>query len=286
MLDAPALVDPELGQDETCFAKAAGAVAECRPDARVAEADDVSAAGVGEARNEPRMLVHAPALVEAEVGEHELRLLKRPVAVAERDPDARIPEADDVGVTAACQHGDEAWMPVHAPSLLGAEVREDEPRFLEAAVAVAQRGPYPRVPEADEIGAAVTGEVDGEARVAVDPPAAGLDPEVRHDDPRRLEAAVAVAECRPDAALAEADDVGRTAAPQPREYARVAVDAPAGRSGDVDDAPAADRAGHVEAGGGRLRPRELVEGSARVTRCPEVRVRADIHRLAVRRACD
>ncbi len=95
------------------------------------------------------------------------------------------------------------------------------------AVAVAQRRPHAGIAEADDVGLAVAGDVGQEARVLVHPPAACFEAEVCQHELRRLERAVAVAERRPHAGVAEADDVGLAVAGDVGQEARVLVDAPA-----------------------------------------------------------
>ena len=119
-------------------------------------------------------------------------------------------------------------MLVDSPALVVAEVVENEPGLLEGAVAVGQRDVDPGVAEADDVGAAVAGDVGDEAGVPVDLPAAGLGAEVvdgRHG--RVGEGAVSVGEGDVDAGVAEADDVGAAVAGEVGEEAGVLVDAPA-----------------------------------------------------------
>src|SRR5439155_17236742 len=85
------------------------------------------------------------------------------------------------------------------------------------------------VAEADDVGAAVAGEVCEEAGVLVDLPAAGFESEVGEDELHRLEGAVAVSEGDVDAGVAEADDVGAAVAREVCEEAGVLVDVPAAR---------------------------------------------------------
>ena len=215
-------LEAEVGEHELRRLERAVAVAQRRPHAGVAEADDVGPAVAGDVGEEARVLVDAPAAgLEAEVGEHELRRLERAVAVAQRRPHAGVAEADDVGPAVAGDVGQEARMLVDPPAAgLEAEVGEHEPRRLERAVAVAQRRPHAGVAEADDVGAAVAGDVGQEARVLVDAPAAGLEAEVGEHELRRLEGAVAVAQRRPHAGVAEADDVGPAVAGDVGQEAR------------------------------------------------------------------
>ena len=119
------------------------------------------------------MLVHAPAAgFEAEVGEHELRRLERPVAVAQRRPHAGVAEADDVGPAVAGDVGEEARVLLDPPTAgLEPEVRQHELWIGEESAALAERRPHSGVPEPDDVGAAVAGDVGQEARVPIDPPA-------------------------------------------------------------------------------------------------------------------
>ena len=172
------------------------------------------------------MLVHAPALVEAELGLHELRRLEGAVAVAQRRPYAGVAEADDVRLAVAGDVGQEARVLVDAPALVEAELRLHELRRLEGAVAVAERRPYAGVAEADDVRLAVAGDVGQEAGVLVDAPAL-VEAELGLHELRRLERAVAVAQRRPYAGVAEADDVRPAVAGDVGQEARVLVHAPA-----------------------------------------------------------
>jgi hypothetical protein len=84
------------------------------------------------------VLVDVPgAGLSAKVGEHEPNGPKRAVAIAERNVDSRIAEADDVGATIAAQIGEKARVLVDAPSSgLLPEVREHHLRRLECPVAI------------------------------------------------------------------------------------------------------------------------------------------------------
>ena len=175
------------------------------------------------------MLLHPPATgLEAEVRQHELRRLERPVAIAQRRPHPGIAEAHDVGPAVAGDVGEEARMLLHPPAAgLEAEVRQHELRRLERAVAVAQRRPHPGIAEAHDVGPAVAGDVGQEARVLLHPPATGLEAEVRQHELRRLERAVAIAQRRPHPGIAEAHDVGPAVTGDVGEEARVLLHPPA-----------------------------------------------------------
>ena len=110
---------------------------------------------------------------------------------------------------------------------LEAEVCQHELRRLERAVAVAERRPHAGVAEADDVGAAVAGDVGQEARVLVDAPAPASKPRSASTNLRCLERAVAVAERRPHAGVAEADDVGAAVAGDVGQEARVLLHPPA-----------------------------------------------------------
>ena len=115
----------------------------------------------------------------------------------------------------------------------------------------------------------------------IDPPTAGIVAEVVDDDARRLERAVAVAECGPDAAVAEADDVVVPARGEPGETSRMLVDAPPECGSNVDDTPASERTRNIELSGFGLRPSQLGEILAAVVGRPDIGIGADVDRLAV-----
>ncbi|HYS46601.1 MAG TPA: hypothetical protein VEM35_09190, partial [Rhizomicrobium sp.] len=108
-------------------------------------------------------------------------------------------------------------------------------RLLKSALAIADRGPYAGVAEADDICMAIARQIDGEPRVPTDPPSL-LIPKVGEDEIRVLEGAVAIAARCPHAGVAEADDVGISAARQIGEKSRVLVDPPsAGIIGEIGE---------------------------------------------------
>src|SRR5690242_7479500 len=83
----------------------------------VAESDDVRATVAGDVGEKSRVPVDAPAArFEAEVRQHEARFLERAVPVSERDPNAVVAEADDVGAPLARDIREEARVPVDAPA--------------------------------------------------------------------------------------------------------------------------------------------------------------------------
>ena len=240
----------------------------------LAKADDVCEAAVGEVSQEARVSVHAPVLVLGKVVEHRIRkgLAERAVAIAQRDPHTVLTKADDVGKSAVCQVRKKSRVTVDAPVLRVAIVRDGDLRPLKRAVAVADRRPHILVAEADDVGPAIAVEIDDEARVPIDPPASRLVPEVGDHDLRILKTAVAVAERGPHAAVAEADDVGKAASGQRREESWMFVDAPSERGGNVENAPSAKRAGHIELGG--------IPGCGQVSSAQLLPPSSDSHRFA------
>ena len=84
-------------------------------------------------------------------------------------------------------------MPVDLPAAgFEPEVVDDQAHRAERAIAVPERDVHAGIPKANDVGPAVTGHVGEEARVPVDPPAAGFEPEVVDDETNRAERAVAV----------------------------------------------------------------------------------------------
>ena len=138
------------------------------------------------------MLLNAPAPgVVAEVGDDELRRFIATAGQSTRDPDARVAESDNVEPTVACRVGQEPWMPLDAPPAgVVAEVVDYARDRAEAAVRLGERHIHPGVAESDDVGAAIAGDVDDEARVLVDAPAAGVVAEVVDYARDRAEAAV------------------------------------------------------------------------------------------------
>ena len=111
------------------------------------------------------------------------------------------------------------------PSGVVAEIRKNEGRRGERAIAIAERGINPGVPEADDVDA--TNAVE----IAEDPEVFGRLPalcriEALENKFWRLEGAVAVAERNPNAGVAEPNDVGLAVAGDVDDEAGVLVHAP------------------------------------------------------------
>jgi hypothetical protein len=109
--------------------------------------------------------------------------------------------------------------------------------------------------------------VGEEARVPVHTRSAGVETEVREDNPWFLKSPVAVAERGPDPGISEADNIRAADSPDIGEETQVAVDTPS--SGlrlycDVRHTEAAHGARHVKLIRGRLRPRYLVPCAAAI----------------------
>ncbi len=221
----------EVLDDELRVLEGAVAVVQRGPDARVSEADDVGAAVAGEVGEEARVFLGPPAArVVAEVLDDEPRALERAVAVVEGHPHPGVSEPDDVRTAVAGEVGEKARMLLHPPTARHvAEVLHDELGTLEGAVAVAQRHPDALVAEADDVRAAVAGEVGQEARVLLHPPTARAVAEVRHHELWGGEGGVAPVQGDPGARLAEADDVGAAVAREVGEEAWVFLHPPSAR---------------------------------------------------------
>ena len=151
-----------------------------------------------------------------------------PSAVGARDVDAGVAEADDVGAAVAGDVGQEARVLVDPPAAgVVAEVGDTSCGALKVPSAVGARDLDAGVAEADDVGAAVAGDVGQEARVLVDAPAAGVVAEVGDDQLRRVEGAVGVGARDLDAGVAEADDVGAAVAGDVGQEPRMLLDPPA-----------------------------------------------------------
>ncbi len=165
--------------------------------------------------------------VQAEVGEHEGRRLERAVAVAERRPDAGVAEADDVGPAVAGEVGEEARMAARRASPGRSRSRRATSLRAERAVAVVDSDPDAGVAEADDVGAPVAGDVGDEARVACRRASPGRSRSRRADRRRRRRCRRRCSARRPDAGVAEADDVGAPSPVRSASKPRVLVDPPA-----------------------------------------------------------
>ena len=127
---------------------------------------------------------------------------------------------------------------VHPPSLVKTEVGDDEQRVLKCTIAVADGRPDASIAESDDVSQSVTVKVDDESWVLVNLPRPRQVAEIGNDHPRSLKAAVAIAERRPHSAIAETDDIGKTAVRQLGEKPRVFLDAPSQLDRDIHCAPA------------------------------------------------
>ncbi len=96
--------------------------------------------------------------------------MERAVAVAEGGPHTVVAEADDVGTAVTGEIGEEPGVLVDPPRGVDPEVGNHELWWLERAVAVAEGGPHTVVAEADDVNAAVPGEIGEEPGMLVDPP--------------------------------------------------------------------------------------------------------------------
>jgi hypothetical protein len=94
--------------------------------AGAAEADEVRAAVAGDVDNEPPVYVDPPALVVAEVVDHEPRREEGAAAGGHGGRDAGVAEPDDVGRPVAGDVGHHPDVPVERPTLVGAEAGDDE----------------------------------------------------------------------------------------------------------------------------------------------------------------
>src|SRR5262245_3425760 len=98
----------------------------------------------------------------------------------------------------------------------------------ERAVALAERDEHAIIAEADDVDAADAADIGEEARMAVDSPAACVEPEIADDRHRReVERAVAPAKRNEHAVVPKSDDVRKSIAVDVENEARVAVDPPA-----------------------------------------------------------
>ncbi len=220
VLNAPAVVVAHGGEDERGRGEGAVAVAHGGIDPRVAETDDVGAAIAVEVTHDPQMLGPVPTQSRVEVGEHQFRWLEGAVAVAQGGPHTVVPEPDQVGLPVPRQVHHVARVLIDPPALVVAQVRHHELRRLECAVAVAQGGPHTVAPEADEVRLPVSGDVDHESWMLIDAPALVV-PQVRHDEFHSLKGAVPVVPGRPDAGIAETDEVGASVPGEIRRQAGV-----------------------------------------------------------------
>ena len=137
-----------------------------------AKADHVGATIAGEVSGETRVLERSPtAGAVPERAQDEPSGGEAAVAPAQRRPHAGLTEADDVGRAVTGEVSQQPDVLVDSPPLGLTQIGQDQPRRGERPVAVAQCRPDPVDAESDQIGAAVSGQVRNEARVALHAPA-------------------------------------------------------------------------------------------------------------------
>src|SRR5262249_56150688 len=112
--------------------------------------------------------VEAPPLDNTEVGDAG-GSGEGAVTVAQGDIHTVVPEADNVGAAIAGDIGQEPGVLVHAPPLVNTESR-DAGGHGERAVTVAQGDIHTVVPEADNVGAAIPGDIAQHPPVPLPPP--------------------------------------------------------------------------------------------------------------------
>ena len=146
--------------------ESAVAVAQRGPDAVVAEPDDVGLAVSGEVSDEARVLIDAPALVVPQVHEHEFHAARRcrpRCCSAVQTPASPKPTMS--ARPSPVRSARNADMVFDPPAGVEVESVKDHVRRLEAAVAVAERGPDAVKPEPDDVRFAVSGEIGDQTRL-------------------------------------------------------------------------------------------------------------------------
>ena len=82
------------------------------------------------------------------------------VHAVDRGEDSRITESDHVGPTVAGDVGEQSKVTLDPPAAgVKAEILQHHPRRMEAAVAAVERNEQPGIGEADDVGAAIAGEI-------------------------------------------------------------------------------------------------------------------------------
>ena len=120
-------------------------------------------------------------------------------------PHTVVAETDDVSLAVTGEIDNEPRMLIDTPPRIDPTKIADQLRRLERAVAGTDRRPHTVVAETDDVGIAVTGEIDNEAGMLIDTPAE-LHTEIA--DNELAGTAVAVTDRRPHTVVAETDDVG------------------------------------------------------------------------------
>src|SRR5262249_23011589 len=117
----------ELGDHETRGSECPARGRQGKPNAGVAEGDDIFPAVAVHVRQKPDVFFHTPPLVVTEVGDH-IRDRTEARRRGERPVNSGIAESDDiiqaVAVHVACQ----AYVLRHAPAAVIAKIREREGR--------------------------------------------------------------------------------------------------------------------------------------------------------------
>ncbi len=192
----------------------------------VAEPDQIGLSVAGHVSGKAGVVLKAPAVVVTHVSEDERGRGEGAVAVAGRGINSRVAEPDDIGAVIAVEvtHDPQVLGPV--PALRLVESGEHQFRRRKRAVSVAQGDPNSVRPDSNQVRPAVAGHIQHEARVLIDAPALVIS-QVHDHESRRLEGAVAIAQGRPHAGIAESDQVGLAVSGDVGHEARMLIDAPA-----------------------------------------------------------
>ncbi len=165
LVGPPALVETEIGEHEFLGGKAAVSGRQGGPNAVVAESYDVGLAVAVDVGDEADVFIRPPALVETDVGEHELLWGKAAVSRRQGGPDAGVAEPHDVGPAVVVDVGEELDVLVGPPALVEAEIGEHELLGGKASVSRRERGPNAGVAEPHDVRPAVVVDVGQYARV-------------------------------------------------------------------------------------------------------------------------
>ena len=108
-------------------------IAQCRPHARISEPDNIRQPISRQCRHKPRMLIHLPTLLHAEVRQHIVGSGKPAPSRAQRGPYPCIAKSDDVRKSTVRQLGNKPRVQLRPPTLVVTQVRKNELRRAKAA---------------------------------------------------------------------------------------------------------------------------------------------------------
>jgi len=226
-LHLPALLDAKVIYHQLVLPKGAISVVERNIDSCLSESNNVAALITREVGDESRVFLDQPTICPTKVVDNLVDQAERPIAFIQRHIHPIMGTSNNIGLSIACQVGDEAWIRLDAPApCTVAEVVDNRFSEAECSVAVVATDHHVVLPEANDIGSSITRDISEETKVSIEPPAPALIPEVADTEYRRAEIAIAIVQRDIHSRVSEANDIASSNIPEVRHKPDVLVDAP------------------------------------------------------------